>query len=144
MAKRSTRPCGYRRGEQKLTYKKAGQLGEGGFVTDQDHGEAFHIKLAANGLNTHGQSSPAEYYTTWGAIFHPDLEDLEEPFLFKTPAQSPPETALPKSDYRYDMEYKALHKAHLRLLYRRATIGMTGKKRQTSLFAHPKQSVFYK
>ena len=38
------------------------------------------------------------------AIFYPDLEDLEELFQFKPPAQSPPETALQKNDYRYDRQ----------------------------------------
>ena len=89
------------RGEKKLTYKKAGQFGRGGFVTDQDTGEAFHIKLAANGLNTQDQSSEDEYYTTGGALVHPDLK---EPFQFKPLAPSPPETALPKGDYRYNRE----------------------------------------
>ena len=74
----------------------------GGFVTDQDPGEAFHSKLAATGL-TQDQFSDDEYLTSGGAIVDPDLED---PFQIEAPAQSPPEAAFQKSAYRYDREFE--------------------------------------
>ena len=95
----ATEEGAHMRGEQKLTNKKAGPIGGGAFVNDQDPGETFHDKITDNELNTQGQSSPAEYYTTGGALAHPDLE---EPFQDRPPAPSPPEAALPKGDYRYN------------------------------------------
>ena len=117
------------RGEQNLTYKKAGQLRGGGFVNHQDPGEAFHVKITDNGLNTHDQSSQDEYYTSGGAIFHPDLEDLEESFQFKPPAQNPPETAFQKSAYRYDRDFQPPAPSPPETALSKTTIDITGKKR---------------
>ncbi len=111
------------RGEKNLPYKKVEQQG-GGFVTNQDHGEAFPSKLAATGL-TQYQFSDDEYLTGGGSepqvpmagnqdAFEltgslkrpPPVAMTGNPKDFKPPAQRPPETAFPKSDYRYDRDFQ--------------------------------------